>query len=200
MELTNGQEVCIIERRDKAEICGATKAKGPVWVFVKRNMLLLWGRRHAGMEGKTIARNKKAWHDYFIRETYEAGIELVGTEVKSIRQGNVNLKDSYVSVKQGEAVVKGMHISPYEKGNIFNKDPLRDRRLLLHKREINKLIGASQQQGFSIIPLSLYLKGNLVKMEVALAQGKKNYDRRETVAKRDAKRDIDRAIKERNRG
>lgn len=150
-------------------------------------------------EGKQITKNKKAWHDYFIKETFEAGIELVGTEVKSIRAGAVNLKDSYISVKQGEAVVKQMHISPYEKGNIFNKDPMRDRRLLLHKREISKLIGAVQQKGYSIIPLSLYFKGSLVKMELALAQGKKDYDRRDSMAARDAKRDIDRALKERNR-
>lgn len=151
------------------------------------------------MQTKLIIKNKKAWHDYFIKETFEAGIELVGTEVKSIRQGSVNLKDSYISVSKGEAVVKGMHVSPYEKGNIFNKDPLRDRKLLLHRREINRLIGQVQQQGYSIVPLSLYFKGSLVKMELGLVQGKKNYDRRETVAKRDAAREIDRAIKERSR-
>ena len=149
--------------------------------------------------GKLIAKNKKAWHDYFVKETFEAGIELVGTEVKSIRQGSVNLKDSYVSVANGEAYVKGMHVSPYEQGNIFNRDPLRDRRLLLHRREINRLIGMVKQQGLSIVPLSLYFKGSRVKMEVALVQGKKDYDRRESIAQRDAKRDMDRAMKERNR-
>ena len=148
---------------------------------------------------KMIAQNKKARHDYFIEETIEAGIELVGTEVKSLRAGGVNLKDSYISIDNGEAIVKGMHISPYEKGNIFNKDPLRHRRLLMHKREINRFFGLVKQQGFSIIPLSLYFKGSRVKVSVALVRGKKNYDRREDIAKRDAKRNIDRAIKERNR-
>ncbi len=148
---------------------------------------------------KMIAQNKKARHDYFIEETIEAGIELVGTEVKSLRAGGVNLKDSYISIDNGEAIVKGMHISPYEKGNIFNKDPLRHRRLLMHKREINRFFGLVKQQGFSIIPLSLYFKGSRVKVSVALVRGKKNYDRREDIARRDAKRNIDRAIKERNR-
>lgn len=148
---------------------------------------------------KTIAQNKKARHDYFIEETIEAGIELVGTEVKSIRGGGVNLKDSFISIDKGEAIVKGMHISPYEKGNIFNKDPLRERRLLMHKREINRLFGLVKQQGFSLIPLSLYFKGSRVKVSVALVRGKKNYDRREDIARRDAKRNIDRALKEMNR-
>lgn len=148
---------------------------------------------------KQIAQNKKARHDYFIEETLEAGIELVGTEVKSLRAGGVNLKDSYITIDNGEAIVKGMHISPYEKGNIFNKDPLRPRRLLMHKKEINRFFGLVKQQGFSIIPLSVYFKGSRVKVSVALVRGKKNYDRREDIARRDAKRNIDRAIKERNR-
>lgn len=148
---------------------------------------------------KVISQNKKARHDYFIEETIEAGIELVGTEVKSLRQGGVNLKDSYITIDNGEAIVKGMHISPYEKGNIFNKDPLRHRKLLMHKKEINRLFGLVKQQGFSIIPLSLYFKGSRVKVSVALVRGKKNYDRREDIAKRDAKRNIDRALKEHNR-
>jgi SsrA-binding protein len=148
---------------------------------------------------KVLAQNKKARHDYFIEETYEAGIELSGTEVKSVRMGKVNLKDCYASVDNGEVIMKGMHISPYEKGNIFNKDPLRHRRLLLHRYEINKLIGAIQQKGYSLIPLKVYLKGSLVKVQLALAKGKKNYDRRADIAERDAKRNIDRAIKERNK-
>lgn len=148
---------------------------------------------------KNIALNKKARHDYFIEETLEAGIALSGTEVKSVRNGNVNLKDSYISINTGEAYVKGMHISPYEQGNIFNKDPLRDRKLLLHKKEINRLIGIIKQQGMSLIPLSLYLKGSLVKMQIGLARGKKNYDKRDDIAKRDAKRNMERAMKERGR-
>ncbi len=145
---------------------------------------------------KLVAQNKKAWHDYFIEETFEAGIELSGTEVKSIRQGKVNLKESYVSIMGGEAFVKGMNISPYEQGNIFNKDPRRDRKLLMHRYEINKLIGAVQQQGYSLVPLKIYLKRSLVKMEIALAKGKKNYDKRADIAERDAKRNIDRKLKE----
>ena len=148
---------------------------------------------------KNITVNKKARHDYFIDEVIEAGIELSGTEVKSLRKGAVNLKDSYVSLKTGEAFVKGMHISPYEQGNIFNKDPLRDRKLLLHKREINRLIGTVKQQGVSIIPLSLYFKGSLVKIEIAIARGKKNYDKRDDLAKKEAQRNMDRAMKERNK-
>ena len=146
---------------------------------------------------KSICANRKARHDYFIEETLEAGIELFGTEVKSIRGGAVNLKDSFVSFKDGEAIVKGMHVSPYEKGNIFNKDPLRDRRLLLHKKEINRLFGAVQRDGYSVIPLSLYLKGSLVKMEIALAKGKKSYDKRDDMAKRDSDRRIERALRSR---
>ncbi len=148
---------------------------------------------------KNITVNKKARHDYFIDETIEAGIELAGTEVKSLRKGSVNLKDSYISLRTGEAFVKGMHISPYEQGNIFNRDPMRDRKLLLHRREINRLIGIVKQQGISVIPLSLYIKGSKVKMEIGLARGKKNYDKRNDMAQREAKRSIDRALKERNR-
>lgn len=148
---------------------------------------------------KTIAQNKKARHEYFILETLEAGIELCGTEVKSIRQGKVNMTDSYASVKDGEVWIKQMNISPFEQGNIFNQDPLRERKLLLHKKEIRKLIGQLQQQGYALIPLSLYLKGSLIKVSLAVAKGKKLYDKREDIAKRDAKRNIDRAIKAMNR-
>lgn len=144
----------------------------------------------------TIAQNKKAWHDYFVDETYEAGISLFGTEVKSVREGRVNLKDSYVSVKSGEAYLIGTHISPYEKGNIFNKDPLRERKLLLHKKEIAKLIGLTQQQGYTLIPLKMYFKGSYVKVLIGLCRGKKNYDKRASIAERDAKRQIDRTMKE----
>lgn len=146
-----------------------------------------------------IAQNKKAYHDYFVDEEYEAGLELCGTEVKSIRAGKVNLKDSYVSLKTGEAILIGMHISPYEQGNIFNHDPLRARKLLLHRREINKLIGLTQQQGYTLIPLKLYLKSQYVKVKLGLCRGKKNYDKRAAIAERDAKRNIDRSIKEFNR-
>ena len=147
---------------------------------------------------KKIAENRKAHHDYFVFETYEAGIELVGTEVKSIRQGTVNLKDSWCSIDHGELFVRGMHISPYEKGNIFNRDPLRVRKLLMHKREINKLFGTVKQDGLSLIPLSLYFKDSRVKVQVGLCKGKKLYDKRQDAANRDAKREIDRNIKSRN--
>ena len=148
---------------------------------------------------KQITQNKKARHDYFIEETYECGIELVGTEVKSLREGKVNLKDSYASINDAEVFVKNMHISPYEKGNIFNKDPLRERRLLLHKREILKLIGKTKEKGYSLIPLSLYFKNSKVKLELALARGKKNYDKRDDLAKKAANREIDRRLKENSR-
>ncbi len=148
----------------------------------------------------TIAQNKKAYHDYFVDEEIEAGIELVGTEVKSVRLGRVNLKDSYVSCKTGEAILIGMHISPYEQGSIFNHEPLRARRLLLHKKEINKLIGLTSQQGYTLIPLKLYFKGQRVKLALGLCRGKKNYDKRASMAERDAKRNMDRVIKERNMG
>ena len=148
---------------------------------------------------KIIANNKKAYHDYFILEKYEAGIELAGTEVKSLRQGRCNLKDSWCSIVKGELFVNGMHISPYEHGNIWSKDPVRVRKLLMHKREINKLFGPLQQQGLSLIPLSAYFKGSMVKLELGLCKGKKLYDKREDAAKKSAKRDIDRAMKEQNR-
>lgn len=147
---------------------------------------------------KLISQNKKARHDYFIMEEIEAGIELYGTEVKSVRAGKVNLTDAYASIDKQEVFIKGMNISPYEQGNIFNRDPLRERKLLLHKNEIRKLIGQVQQQGFSLIPLKVYLKGSLVKVTLALVKGKKLYDKREDIAKRDAKRDMDRAFKDRN--
>lgn len=148
---------------------------------------------------KIISQNKKAWHDYFVEDSYEAGIELFGTEVKSIRQGSVNLKDSYASVKNFEVFVHSMHISPYEKGNIFNKDPLRVRKLLLHKAEIRKLIGITAQQGYALVPLKLYFKGSKVKLELGLCKGKKLYDKREDAAKKAAKRDMERTLRERNR-
>ena len=150
------------------------------------------------MEKKTVVQNKKARHDYFIMDTLEAGIELCGTEVKSLRAGKANLKDSYVDVKNGEAYLTGMHISPYEKGNIFNRDPLRPRRLLLHKREINKLFGLVKQDGYTIVPLSLYFNGLRIKVEVAVAKGKKTYDKRDTTARREADRRIQRSLRERN--
>jgi len=145
---------------------------------------------------KVIAQNKKARHDYFIEQTMETGIVLSGTEVKSIRQGKVNLKDCYAMIEGGEVILSGMHISPYEQGNIFNKDPLRNRKLLLHKSEINRLIGITQQKGLSLVPLELYFKRGKVKVELAIAKGKKLYDKREDIAERDAKREIDRKMKE----
>ena len=148
---------------------------------------------------KTIAKNRRARHEYFVLESYEAGIELVGTEVKSIRQGAVNLKDAWCSIDNGEIFVRGMHISPYEKGNIFNRDPMRVRKLLMHKREINKLFGTIKQDGLSLIPLSIYFKDSRVKMQVGLCKGKKLYDKRADAAKRDANREIDRNMKSRNR-
>ena len=148
---------------------------------------------------KLVAKNSKAFHDYFIEDRYEAGIALAGTEVKSIRQGNVNLKDSFCLIKDGQMQVLGMHISPYEKGNIFNKDPRRPRRLLMHKREILRLFGRIKQDGYSLIPLTVYFKGPRVKLEIGLAKGKKLYDKRESAARKDAKREMDRAMKTRNR-
>ena len=147
---------------------------------------------------KTIADNRKAFHDYFVLERYEAGIELAGTEVKSIRAGQVNLKDSYCTVKNGELFVRAMHISPYEHGNIFNKDPVRPRRLLMHKREIAKLNARVMQDGVALVPLSLYFKDSRVKVELGLCKGKKLYDKRDSDAERQSKRDIDRMMKERN--
>ena len=145
---------------------------------------------------KAIAANKKAYHDYFVTETYEAGIELCGTEVKSLREGRVNLKDSYCKIDNGQLRVCGMHISPYEKGNIFNRDPYRDRRLLMHKREIMRIFGKMGQQGFALIPLSLYFSGKWVKMELGLCKGKKLYDKREDEARRSAEREMQRAGRE----
>ena len=146
----------------------------------------------------TIAQNKKAYHDYFVIESFEAGIELCGTEVKSVRQGRVNLKDAWCTVEKGELFVKGMHISPYEQGNIFNKDPMRVRRLLMHRREIMRLFGQVKQDGYSLIPLALYFKGSRVKLKLGMCKGKKNYDKRADMAEKSAKRDIERAIKARN--
>ena len=146
---------------------------------------------------KIAAQNRKARHDYYVEEKYEAGIELAGTEVKSVRAGTLNLKDSYCSVKEGELFVHGMHISPYEKGNIFNKDPVSPRRLLMHKREIRKLHALVKQDGYTLVPLSVYFKDSRVKVEVGLCKGKKNYDKRDAAAQRDAKREMERAMKTR---
>ena len=147
---------------------------------------------------KTIAENRKAFHDYFVEESYEAGIELCGTEVKALRAGGVNLKDAWCSIVAGELFVNGMHISPYDHGNIFNRDPVRVRRLLMHKREIMRLFGIVKQDGYSLIPLSLYFKGSNVKVQVGLCRGKKLYDKREDAAKRDMKREAQRSMKEFN--
>lgn len=148
---------------------------------------------------KLIASNRKAYHDYFVEDKYEAGIELCGTEVKSIRVGNVNLKDAFCIIKDGQMVVHGMHVSPYEKGNIFNRDPLRPRRLLMHKREILRLFAKVKQDGYALVPLSVYFKGPRIKLEVGLCKGKKLYDKRDAAAARDAKREMDRARKDRSR-
>ena len=148
-----------------------------------------------GHQQKIVAQNKKAYHDYFVEETLEAGISLAGTEVKSIRMGRLNLKDSYCSVKGGEMILQGLHISPYEKGNIFNKDPLRDRKLLLHRKEIDRLFGKVKQDGYSLIPLQIYLKGPYVKVEIGLCKGKKLYDKREAAAKQSAKREMERSMR-----
>ena len=145
---------------------------------------------------KQVASNRKAFHDFFILEKFEAGIELLGTEVKSIRQGTLNLKDSFCTVKDGELMLIGMHVSPYEKGNIFNRDPVRPRRLLMHKREIMKLHQRTRLEGLTLVPLSVYLKDSLVKVEIGLAKGKKLYDKRDAAASRDAGREIDRRMKE----
>ena len=146
-------------------------------------------------KGKIITTNKKAYHDYFVDDTYECGIALFGTEVKSIRQGGVNLKDSYCRIENGEIFVLGMHISPYEKGNIFNRDPYREKKLLMHKKEIMKLFGLVTQKGFALVPLSLYFSGKNVKMEIGLCRGKKLYDKREADAKKAAGREIERYSK-----
>ena len=153
-----------------------------------------------GKQGiKLVANNKKAYHDYFIDDTYECGIELFGTEVKSVRMGHASIKEAFVRIeKDGQVWVHGMHISPYEKGNIFNRDPLRSRKLLMHKQEIRRLFGKIREKGFTLVPLKVYLKGSLVKVEIGLARGKKLYDKRQDIAKKDAKRDMERAFKERN--
>jgi SsrA-binding protein len=148
---------------------------------------------------KVVAQNKKAYHDYEIEETYEAGLVLTGTEIKSIRAGKVNLRDSYARIKNGEVFLLNMHISPYEQGNRFNHDPLRTRKLLLHKREINKLFGLTREKGYALVPLKIYLKNGLAKVDLALARGKKLYDKRETMKKRDAQREIERAFRERQK-
>lgn len=144
---------------------------------------------------KVLANNKKAYHDYFVEETLEAGVSLVGTEVKSIRLGRLNLKDSYCSVKNGEMILQGLHISPYEKGNIFNKDPLRERKLLLHRQQIDRLFGKVKQDGYALVPLRVYLKGAYVKVEIGLCKGKKLYDKRESAAKASATRDMQRSMR-----
>jgi len=152
----------------------------------------------AKTQGKLIANNKKAYHDYFILDTYEAGLVLAGTEVKSLRMGQCSIKEAFVRIENGEVFVYGMHISPYEKGNIFNKDPLRVRKLLLHKQEIGKMLGKIKEDGITVVPLKVYFSGALVKMEIGLAKGKKNYDKRESIAKKDQKREAERDFKVRN--
>ncbi|MCI8275213.1 MAG: SsrA-binding protein SmpB [Lachnospiraceae bacterium] len=149
---------------------------------------------------KLVANNKKAYHDYFIDDTYEAGISLSGTEVKSVRMGKCSIKEAFVKIDRGEVFVYGMHISPYEKGNIFNKDPLRVRKLLMHGYEINRLLGKIQQKGFTLVPLKVYFKGSLVKVEVGLARGKKLYDKRQDIAKKDQRREAEKEFKIRNLG
>lgn len=166
-------------------------------------ILINYPRKEAAATEKTgiklAAQNRKAFHDYFVEDRYEAGIELAGTEVKSIRAGTVNLKDAYCGVKDGELYLHGMHISPYEKGNIFNKDPIRVRRLLMHKREIRKLWALVKQDGYTLVPLSVYFKEARVKVEIGLCKGKKNYDKRDSEAQRDAQREMARSLRDRNR-
>ena len=160
------------------------------------------GKEDTGMAKeakKLIANNKKVYHDYFLEETFEAGIALAGTEVKSMRMGKCRIKESFIHIENGEVILYGMHISPYEKGNIFNKDPLRTRKLLMHKREIMKLLGQIKQDGLTLIPISVYFKGSRVKVQVGLCKGKKLHDKRDAIAQRDAKRTIDRELKMRNR-
>ena len=152
----------------------------------------------AKTNGKMIANNKKAYHDYFILDTYEAGIALHGTEVKSLRMGKCSIKESFIRVENGEVYIYGMHISPYEKGNIFNKDPLRPRKLLMHKYEINKIAGKITEKGYTVVPLQVYFKGSLVKVEIALARGKKLYDKRQDIAKKDMRRESERDFKVKN--
>ena len=148
---------------------------------------------------KLIANNKKVYHDYFLEETFEAGIALAGTEVKSMRMGKCSIKESFIHIENGEVILYGMHISPYEKGNIFNKDPLRVRKLLLHKLEIRRLMSMIKEKGYTLVPLQVYFKGSLVQVEIGLARGKKLYDKRDDLAKKDAKREIDRAFKARQK-
>ncbi|MDO5425070.1 MAG: SsrA-binding protein SmpB [Eubacteriales bacterium] len=147
---------------------------------------------------KLIANNKKAYHDYFIDETYEAGISLHGTEVKSLRMGKCSIKESFIRIENGEVFVYGMHISPYEKGNIFNKDPLRVKKLLMHRSEINKLLGKIKEKGYTLVPLKVYFKGSLVKVQVGLARGKKLYDKRQDIAKKDQRREAEKEFKVKN--
>ncbi|TGY98240.1 SsrA-binding protein SmpB [Petralouisia muris] len=147
---------------------------------------------------KLIANNKKAFHDYFIEDKYETGISLAGTEVKSLRMGKCSVKESFIRIENGEVIIYGMHISPYEKGNIFNKDPLRPRKLLMHKYEINKIAGKMAEKGYTVVPLQVYFKGSLVKVEIALARGKKLYDKRQDIAKKDMRRESEREFKVRN--
>ena len=170
--------------------------------FLLKHSIIKYSQRNGGIfmskqNFKTIAENRKARHEYFVIESMEAGIELTGTEVKSLRQGQVNLKDSWCSIDRSEIFIKGMHISPYEKGNIFNRDPIRVRKLLIHKKEINRLLGKVKQDGLTLIPLSIYFKGSIAKIQLGLCKGKKLYDKREDAAKKDAKRQIERAVKSR---
>ncbi|NLL63085.1 MAG: SsrA-binding protein SmpB [Ruminococcaceae bacterium] len=162
------------------------KSKGGIFVAEQKNELI------------TVARNKKAYHDYFVLESYEAGIELFGTEVKSVRQGKINLKDAWCNIDNGEIFVNGMHISPYDHGNIFNRDPMRKRRLLMHKKEIEKLFGQVKQEGLTLIPLSAYFNRGRLKIQVGLCKGKKLYDKRESIARKDADREAKRIFKEKN--
>ena len=167
----------------------------PQTAVYQKGDALVAGKNGGGI--KIAAQNKKAYHDYFVEEKYEAGIELFGTEVKSIRAGSVNLKDSYCYIKDGELFVVGMHVSPYEHGNIFNREPLRDRRLLMHKREIMKLHGLVSQKGYTLVPLSVYFKGSRLKVEIGLCRGKKLYDKRDSIAKAESDREIERRLKDR---
>ncbi|MCD8150719.1 MAG: SsrA-binding protein SmpB [Clostridiales bacterium] len=146
---------------------------------------------------KLIANNKKAYHDYFIEDTYEAGVALHGTEVKSIRMGKCSIKESFIRIENGEVIAYGMHISPYEKGNIFNRDPLRPKKLLLHRQEINKITGKIKEKGYTLVPLKVYIKGSLIKVEIGLARGKKLYDKRQDIAKKDQRREAEREFKQR---
>lgn len=149
---------------------------------------------------KLIANNKKARHDYFLEETFEAGVALHGTEVKSLRRGNCNIKEAFIHIENGEVIIYGMHISPYEKGNLFNKDPMRPKKLLMHKKEILRLLGKIKEKGYTLVPVQVYFKGSLVKVEIALARGKKLYDKRQDIAKKDARREAERDFKVRNLG